>query len=387
MSVLTKSNIVSILKDVEKRIAPTRVNKTIVDSFLMFVKDFPVNEKMTLEQTNDKIVELFLRKMKTNLTEKEVDIKEMLKHEISKKGDNPVLMLEKPALKNAQAATTQVATKQGVTTSTSVTMEPNAYHELMRTYGRENIIRNSHLLFDSFNRDRSDTRSDRFVFHFENSYSKRDGTVNALGQIRDIIELEIYPFEIQNAPTINNFYNKITMLVGEFKQGFIGPEEFHFMFNVTTLNNNTVRLTPINPIYKLRDPIFKLDNLTLIFKAPFTPVVMRPDVIFATITYSNNPIFTTTEPHYLETGDLVYFTDFNTANPSADRTIIAETNRIEGHTINRTGILEFTIPTLDFSTIALKITGYQPRILLGSKRSFIPMRVGYLLPQKDVTDF
>ena len=33
--------------------------------------------------------------------------------------------------------------------STAVAIEPAAYHELLRTYGRDSIIRSSHLLFDS----------------------------------------------------------------------------------------------------------------------------------------------------------------------------------------------------------------------------------------------
>ena len=288
-------------------------------------------------------------------------------------------------IKTAKSA--QEAVSNMSTSIQKVSIDSTSYHELLRTYDRNAIMRNSHLLFDSFNRDRTDANTDRYVFHFENSYSRREGTVNALGQIRDIIELEVYPFELPFTSTVNNYYNKITMLVGEFKQGFIAKEEFHFIFNISVLNNNTVRLTPINPVYKLRDPITKLDNLTLIFRAPETPVVFHPDIIKVSINYLNPPVFSTIDGiHNLESGDLVYFTNFTTGNLSQDDPIIKLVNRVEGHTVNKISDTDFTVPLLDFTSVT-PLIDFVLNVKLGSKRSFIPMRIGYLLPQKNITDF
>lgn len=384
MSILTKDNIRSIMRVIEQEIKPVKMSQGIVDDLLEFIRKYRQNTDISLEDNNAKIVKLFVINMKNNLTNKQIDIKEILKNEIKKQvGDNSEAANNK--LLDVEIKSNNIIQKPAPV-NTSVAIEPTAYHELLRVYGRDNIIRSSHLLFDSFNKDRTDNRTDRYVFHFENSYSKREGTVNALGQIRDIIEMEIFPFELPFSSSVNNYYNKITMLVGEFKQGFVGPEEFHFIFNTQVLSNNTVRLTPVNPVYKLRDPITKIDNLTLIFKAPFSPVNFHPDTIQVTVNYTNPPEFTTSSSHFLESGDLVYFTNFTTANLSADNSVIAETNRIDGHTITKLTDTMFSIPILDY-TLVTPLNNFTPTVRLGSKRAIIPMRVGYLLPQKDVSDF
>lgn len=379
--IINKENATQLLREISAKIAPNKIDQSIIDSFSNFIRNFKVSayRNQSKETINAIIVQLFLKKIKDSFDDTEYDIHEMLKHEINKKGDNPELVKMLPATKS----TPTMAVSPNITT---VAFDLPKYHELLRTMDRNAIIRDAHLFFDTFNRDRSDVNKDRYVFHFENSYSKREGTVNALGQIRDIIELEIYPFELPFTSTVNNYYNKITMLVGEFKQGFIGQEEFHFIFNTTILSNNTVRLTPVNSTFKLRDPITKLDNLTLIFKAPFTPVQFHDDIINCSITYANPARFTSTVDHNLESGDIVYFTNFATANLSGDNEIIQNVNRVEGFTINKISNVEFSVVILDFTTLT-PIPGFTVQVKLGSKRALIPLRIGYILPQKNVTDF
>lgn len=375
-----------------------------VDSFVSYVKniDFdrynknlasnPKYKNMTdaqfYQSLEDMTVEMFISRMKETTEEEFIDVKELLKSEIQKKGDNASYM-GRP--KNANMSGVSGDANSGsVVVANKISLDVEDYHSMQRTLGRDQLLRNANLWFDSRYRDRSDKNTDRYVFHFNNSYSRREGTVNSLGNIRDIIEMEVYPFELPFTSLTNNYYNKLTMLVGEFKQGFISTEgpEFHFIFNTAILPNNMVRLTPINPVYKLRDPITALDTLTLQFKAPLIPVKFDDDMINVTITYSNPAVFTTVNfvSHFLETGDIVYFTTFTSDDPIADLDIIALTNRVEGHTINKLSSSDFSCPLLDFSTVTPK-ANLTLVVFLGSKRAFIPIRIGYILPQSNQTDF
>lgn len=386
LEIINKQNSIKLLREISTKIAPNELNQSIIDSFSNFIANFPVRNyrNATKDSINEIIVNLFLKKIKDSFSTQEYDIHEMLKHEINKKGDNPELM--KMIAPSSQVKKAVVEPAPITPQTINIAFDMPKYHETLRTLDRNAIMRDAHLFFDTFNRDRSDTNMDRYVFHFENSYSKKEGTVNALGNIRDVIEMEIYPFDLPFTTTVNNFYNKITLLIGEFKQGFIGQSEFHFMFDTKINNNNTVRLTPINPIFKLRTPITKLDDLTLIFKAPFDPVVFHNDIIECTVSNYVSPVeFTTTTDHNLESGDLIYFTNFTTADPTGDNDIIQYVNRAKGFNINKVDIDKFQISILDFSTITA-ITGLKIQIKLGSKRALIPLRLGCLLPQTGVTD-
>jgi hypothetical protein len=372
-----------------------------VDSFVSYVKniDFdrynknlasnPKYKNMTdaqfYQSLEDMTVEMFISRMKETTEEEFIDVKELLKSEIQKKGDNSSYM-GRPKNVNTGAS----VDTNSIVVANKISLDVEDYHSMQRTLGRDQLLRNANLWFDSRYRDRSDKNTDRYVFHFNNSYSRREGTVNSLGNIRDIIEMEIYPFELPFTSLTNNYYNKLTMLVGEFKQGFISTEgpEFHFIFNTAILPNNMVRLTPINPVYKLRDPITALDTLTLQFKAPLIPVKFDDDMVNVTITYANPAVFTTVNfvSHFLETGDIVYITSFTSDDPIADLDIIALTNRVEGHTINKLSSSEFSCPLLDFSTVTPK-ANLTLIVFLGSKRAFIPIRIGYILPQSNQTDF
>lgn len=396
-----------VLKSMLGKIA-VKLNRPIirseVDSFVSYVKniDFdkynknfannPKYKNMSDDQFNESLeemtTEMFIARMKETTEEEIIDVKELLKSEIQKKGDNSKYM-GRPHNDNSTNSTNSNS-EGSVVVANRISLDVEDYHSMQRTLARDQLMRNANLWFDSRYRDRSDKNMDRYVFHFNNSYSRREGTVNSLGNIRDIIEMEVYPFELPFTSLTNNYYGKLTMLVGEFKQGFISTEgpEFHFIFNTTILPNNMVRLTPINPIYKLRDPITALDTLTLQFKAPLIPVKFDDDMVTVTITYSNPAVFTTVNfiSHFLETGDIVYFTTFTSDDPIADIDIISLTNRVEGHTINKLSSSEFSCPLLDFTTVTPK-ANLTLVVFLGSKRAFIPIRIGYILPQSNQTDF
>ena len=416
-----------VLKNMLDRVSSNLKRKLVrseIESFVSHVKkidydiyarDFTENPRfknLTLEQylgkVEDMTIKSFIEKLVKYVNDDEiVDIKELLKNEIQKTGDNSANLYDysqdsgnggnggsgngggNGGNGGSNSGGKSSGRSGAVVVANPIAIDEEKWHMMQRTLGREQLIRSANLYFDSRYRDRTDSNTDRYVFHFNNTYSRREGTVNALGDIRDIIEMEIYPFELPFTQSTTNHYNKITMLVGEFKQGFISTEvpEFHFIFNTSILSNNTVRLTPVNPIYKLRDPITRLDRLTLQFNAPLIPVVFSPDIIDVTITYTNPATFTASISHQLETGDLVYFTDFTTNNPSADNSTIIFTNRIEGHTINKVSSTEFNCPILDFTTLTPMPLTYTTKVYLGSKRALIPIRFGYILPQKNLTDY
>jgi hypothetical protein len=175
----------------------------------------------------------------------------------------------------------------------------------------------------------------------------------------------------------------------QFKNAYVSSEgpEFHFIFNTTILPNNTIRLTPVNPICRFREPITVVDKLSLIFKAPLTPVIFDADRLYCSIQYLNPARFISDQDNFLETGDIVYISEFTTNNINLDNNIITLTNRVAGHTINKISSTEFEIPLLDFTLVTNPNFTLKPLIYFGSKRGLIPLKFSYILPQKGVTDF
>ena len=95
-----------------------------------------------------------------------------------------------------------------------------------------------------------------------------------------------------------------------------------------------------------------------------------------TINYGNTTVFTTVNPHNLQTGDLVYFSGFTTNNTTSDVTAIAQINKLDGFNVI---VLDANTFEIDFDTSGLvaPINGLRINAYYASKRLFINLELSY----------
>jgi hypothetical protein len=249
------------------------------------------------------------------------------------------------------------------------------------------LWRDSNVLIDSRYQNIANSDRSRIVFNIVSNTKNKipgSGVITSISNMRDIVELEIFPFSIPYLPAAENYYNKITLSILELSANSIDSYEdsqFHFMFDAK-VNGNLINLEPINKIFSFNKPITRINDFTLRFGSPLNPIVFDKDRLTTTnIDYTSNPgIITFTEAHNLTTGDLIYINDFNTLTPAADLNIINEINNTQGHLCTRLDNFAISI-NVDFSLIApsSQIPGLIINVYFGSKRIFLPFRFRYLI--------
>lgn len=212
------------------------------------------------------------------------------------------------------------------------------------------------------------------------------GQVGQIGDIRiqdtlqQVVAMEVSPFRIPMAAgSPAAAYGKVRMLVRELASQsitvaqFASPtsrdlynSNFHFEFDMGPIINGHTLLTPCDPRYIFRLPFAIVDVLTLQFRSPFELIPFEPGYVAATMTYANPTQITTTLPHGLATGDLIYVTASATGSTAIDRTLMAQS----GYIVTVLDPTNFTI-AVDTSTLV----GTQPtEIFLASKRVFLNIR-------------
>lgn len=348
---------------------------------------------MPKDKLEDMVAATYLQKIRDSIDEKPIDVRELMIKELTKSGSAGDGSSGGSNWASGGDGAAAGGGGSGLKTSSDgnalVEISPDPWYLLLREMNRESLNRTANIWIDSRYRDLSDTYTDRYVFRFSNSYTRQPGTVNAIGEIRDVIELQCDEFTLPYNKSTDNYYNKITMQIGQFKNGYISQEgnfESHFVFNTEKLSNNMIKLTPVNPICKLRDPVVVVDKLDLIFRAPFAPVQFDADRGTCTVSYTNPATFTTPIPHNLESGDLVYVTGFTTNNINTDQLIINAVNSDAGYAINKIDQYNFNIPILDLTVVTAPVAGLVCNLYYGSKRAIIPLRLVYVLPRKNITD-
>jgi hypothetical protein len=206
------------------------------------------------------------------------------------------------------------------------------------------------------------------------------GIITSIAPMRDILEIEIFPFSIPYSANADNYYKKITMSILELSSVSVDSYEncqFHFMF-IATKNKNLIDLTPINPIFRFFKPITKLADFTLRFGTPLTPIVFDKDRLYATINYGSSPcVLTFNENHNLISGDLIYINDFTTLNPAQDLNIINVFNDNNGYLCTRISNDEISI-NVDATKVLFPDPNLSINIYFGSKRILLPLRLRYM---------
>lgn len=273
--------------------------------------------------------------------------------------------------------------------------------EAVRILNPKSQYKKNHILLDSRYRivdEQSPVNIPSFKWNYiQNSQSSTEGSVNIIGNVRDIIGLRIYPFRIPYSENADNQYSRISLLIQELSaQTFIAHEnrKFHFMLN-TNIDGVFIDLAAdvYNGFFWFEKPITTLDTLTISFGNPLEQITFDRDRDFCSFNYfAMDPLtqITTEKEHNLKSGDRVYFENFDVGivNPSLAnqkatndeiKTII---NSDSGHEIVRINSTVFTIK-VDSSEIQNPITNLRVRVFFGSKRIFIPIELIYIQPNTD----
>lgn len=247
----------------------------------------------------------------------------------------------------------------------------------------ESLLRDSNILLDSRYQNLSNNDLTKIQFTIMNNSKIKvpgSGIITSIAPMRDILEIEIFPFSIPYSANADNYYKKITMSILELSSVSVDSYEncqFHFMF-IATKNKNLIDLTPINPIFRFFKPITKLADFTLRFGTPLTPIVFDKDRLYATINYGSNPcILTFNENHNLISGDLIYINDFTTLNPAQDLNIINVFNDSNGYLCTRISNDEISI-NIDATKVLFPDPNLSINIYFGSKRILLPLRLRYM---------
>lgn len=255
---------------------------------------------------------------------------------------------------------------------------------MTRVLNRDSLLRDSIVLFDTRYQNRSNTDRSRFVFSVvTNTKTKTEGSgiVITLPKIENIVEMEIFPMSIPYSTAADSWYNKVSLTVHEMTASSIDSYEdtrFHFMFN-SAKNGNLLDLTPVNPLFRFHSPISTVSDFTVYFGSPLTRILFDKDTLTtASFDYTANPMtITFSENHSLITGDLVYLTDFTTADPVKDMEIISAINTPRGHQCTRISATEISI-NIDANLIQYPDTAHVSNVYLGSKRIMFMIRFRFL---------
>lgn len=263
----------------------------------------------------------------------------------------------------------------------------------------EEEIRKNYVLLDSRYRAKASTGEiTKFEWSFNIGQQQTDeGSVNVVGNVRDIISMRVYPSRMPYVASADNKYSRVSMLVEEMEtQAFIAHEtrKFHYMFE-TEINGDYVDLITDkfnDGWFHFEKPITSPNTITISFGSPLEPIVFERDRDWVGIDYfAIAPLtqITTENPHNLNNGDVVYFSLF-TVIPITDPAlkelndinngILNDINRESGFIITVIDPTNFSI-AYDSSNIQSPTPNVRFRVFYGSKRLFVPLELTYIKPE------
>lgn len=278
-------------------------------------------------------------------TEDDVDIKEMLKNQIG--------ITTEDDTSNIVDTTRDFAEQLKVSVANTVSVESflgnKTVLDLQRIINPDLVKRACYIIADTRNRLLDNDGTTYFQWNIVNTDTISQGTINLPGNIKDIVSMRIHPIRMPFTSTAQNDYQRVSIFMREFSaQSYIAAENrrFHYMLG-TNVGNRWIDLETDrfnDGYFRFRSPVSRLDTLTLTFGSPLENIVFDPDRMQSTVnSYSSPTTFVTTSSHNLETGDLVYISNFSTLNPTTDTVPISLINRSEGHIVSVTNDTTFTI--------------------------------------------
>jgi hypothetical protein len=406
--IYSKDNLKNLIGLLEQKINK-KLTKNEVYNFINFTKEFNFNKlyntyKNNLDNINTDFIKYYLieiDKVKSNF-----DIHEFFKKEINGKASvkgtteyNFGDLIKKQSNTKVQESTTQNITKpvetifsqapiQNLSSLPNLSTKENQI-EFTKIINYQSLWRDSNILIDSRYQNIANYDRSKIVFSIQSNTKIKNpgsGVITSISNMRDIVEMEIFPFSIPYMASADNYYKKITLSILELTSISIEAYEnsqFHFLFS-STVNGNLIDLVPINNVFRFFKPITRINEFSLRFGSPLNPINFDKDRLStSSITYASNPgILIFGESHNLITGDLIYIEDFTTNAPAIDLNIINEINNPQGHICTRINNTTITI-NVDFTQITSPIAGLSILVYFGSKRIMVPIKFRYLIGKED----
>jgi hypothetical protein len=291
---------------------------------------------------------------------------------------------------SAQSSVSNIASLFGLKNAT----------EAVRKLNPKSMLRKNYILLDSRYRILNTSPSEgitKFTWAYTlGSQQTEQGTVNLIGNVRDIIGFRVYACRIPYTASADNSYARISMLIHDFdSQAFIAHEnrKFHFMFK-SSIDSDFIELDTDKQndgYFWFERPVTAATNLSISFGSPLEQIVFDNDRdIVAVVDYFGiAPLtqITTTEPHNLNNGDRVYFDRFNigSINPllkeqtDINNAIKENMNKSAGFLIT---VINDTNFSIDYDTSLIQNPLADPfDVYYGSKRFFIPLEITYINPE------
>ncbi len=398
-SILNANNLQKIVELCEKNFKK-KFMKMEIESLIRYMGDLNIN--------------LLLSKFKSNIDNINIEIANSYKKYLEQRKDfdlqdymakNVTTGASKMSTSSAPAPVVSSSTSSATTSAAASTAAisaalsnlnvggipttPAERIDFAKIINRQSLYREANIFIDSRYQSLANKNKARMSFTIINETKTKipgSGIITSSGVIKDIVEIEVFPFSIPYMATADNYYNKITMSILELSSvSFDAYEDsqFHFMFD-SVKKDNLLNLTPINNIFRFSKPIAKISDFTLRFGSPLTPIIFDNDRLQSTsIDYASNPaVITFAEDHNLTTDDIIYITDFSSNDPAKDLTIINAINNPNGHICTRTSARKISI-NIDMTLVTNPNTNLSITIYFGSKRIMLPMKIRYLQTSTD----
>lgn len=335
-----------------------------------FLNKHPINNVIKT------ISELIIEEITINHCEiNNVNIHEILKSTIKNECDNKDKNMEEKAKPN-KIVDTNIESIFGCSSITSLVKKVN---------GPINSVNTIHLLLDTRYRNLSTDGTDCFTWDHINQLTTAQGTVNSIGNVKNIISMTLMNFKIPNVLPDEWDYDMISISIEEFiSQSVIAHENrrYHFLTCIDKVkSNNRWKLLCCDDYYKgiynFNRPITTLNTLTLKFGSPLDLIKFDKDRLPGTIIHGSPTIIQFDEDHKLTTNDIIYIENYTTSNSFDDYNIIKSINSVKGNISTVISSTSISIP-VDSSSILNNNDNKQFSVFFGSKRMFIPIELKFL---------
>lgn len=394
-----KSNLVKLVQDICKQYDLDPTLSTNVKNIKAFLAPLQVDvilaKATTIDAANTLIVQMYGESViaqKSSIPEDMNITKSYLTKLINTPGDN-VSANQSTAYKDTFLSEHSREAFDGI--GAILNMNDAQRIETIKYLNYQSLFRDEYIVIDSRYQNKVNTDPTKMAFTLiSSSRTKSDHGGVILGStIRDIVEIQIYPFTMPYKAVYATFYNKITLTVNEWASSSFEAYEggqFHFCFDIDQIDNNLMYLRPVNATYTFAKPVNYIDAFTLSFGAVYPKIAFDADRMSPILIdfLDPNGLLTFADPHGLITGDLVYITGFNTPDAARDVDVITEMNRMQGHTIvkknNYTIVLNVDLTAarhefpIDSGRYPIDEFVHRVDVYFASKRVQIQMRLKYL---------
>ena len=249
-------------------------------------------------------------------------------------------------------------------------------------YERNYIVLDSRYRSTALSSSSSNTR---FQWQYSPTDNVREGTVNSIGNIENIVSMKLYQPIIPNVAGINTNSGRISLLVEEFAaQSFIASalRKYHYIMRIA-LPYFSSRFVECQTedygdgVYNFKKPILTFDTLTVSFGDPLSLISIPNDRDKCTVnSYGLTTQVTCTIPHNLSTGDIIFLSTFTTDAPAIDKTTIDEMNNPFGLAVTVISPTILQLP-VDSSTVTTKAALTMP-IYYGAFRFILAFEFTYI---------